>query len=103
VEYRKITPAEAKAIMDGGDVTVLDVRTEAEFAVEHIAGAVLIPDTEIRESAPELLTDKKRTILIYCRTGIRSERAARLLIELGYTRVYDFGGIDDWPYETASG
>ena len=99
----EITPEEAKAIMDEGNATVLDVRTTAEFEEAHIVGAVLIPDTDIRDMALELLPDKKKTILVYCRTGIRSERATRALIELGYKNVYDFGGIVDWPYETVSG
>ena len=102
-EYQKITASEAKTMMDSGDVIILDVRTEPEFAEGHIPGSIMIPDTEIHEKAPELLPDKKRTILVYCRTGIRSERAARALIGLGYTRVYDFGGIADWPYDTQSG
>ena len=101
-QYQKIPPEEAKAMMDVGNATVLDVRSAAEFEEAHIAGAVLIPDTDIREMAPELLPDKKRIILIYCRTGIRSERAARALVELGYSKVYDFGGIVDWPYETVT-
>ena len=89
-------------MMDDGNVIILDVRTEAEYAESHIAGAILIPDTEIHIKAPGLLTDKKQTILVYCRAGVRSERAARALIELGYTNVYDFGGITEWPYETTS-
>ena len=101
--YQKIPPEEAKAMMDEGNATVLDVRTAAEFEDAHIAGAVLIPDTDIRDMAPGLLPDRKQTILVYCRTGIRSERAARALVELGYSKVYDFGGIVDWPYETVSG
>ncbi|MCL2755121.1 MAG: rhodanese-like domain-containing protein [Oscillospiraceae bacterium] len=44
------------------------------------------------------LPDKTTTVLIYCRSGRRSEIAARELIEMGYTRVFDFGGILDWSY-----
>ena len=102
-QYQKIPPEEAKAMMDDGSATVLDVRTTAEFEEAHIAGAVLLPDTDIRDMALELLPNKKQTILVYCRTGIRSERAARALVELGYSKVYDFGGIVDWPYETVGG
>ena len=98
--YQKITPEAAKEMMDNGNATILDVRTEAEFAAAHIENALLIPDTDIRERAPGLLPDKKQVILVYCRTGRRSEQAARALMELGYTRVYDFGGIVDWPYGT---
>ena len=101
-QYQRITPEAAKAMIDSGNVTILDVRTEAEFAAAHIENAVLIPDTDIRELAQSLLPDKKQVILVYCRAGVRSERAARALLELGYTNVYDFGGITDWPYGTAA-
>ena len=86
-------------MMESGNATILDVRTAAEYAEVHIPGAILLPDTKIREKASELLPDKNQTILVYCRTGGRSAKASRVLIELGYTSVYDFDGIVDWPYE----
>lgn len=97
--YRKITPKEAKEMMDGGGVLILDVRTTEEFAAGHIAEAVLLPDYDIAAQAETVLTDKAATILVYCRTGRRSEGAAKKLVELGYTGIYDFGGIVEWPYE----
>jgi len=39
----------------------------------------------------------------YCRSGKRSEAAAKALTGMGYINIYDFGGIIDWPYETVSG
>lgn len=99
--YVKINAEEAKKMMeDGEDFILLDVRTEAEFSERRIEGAMLIPDNEITEKAPQLLTDKGARILVYCRTGRRSALAANELIDMGYTSVYDFGGIVDWPYET---
>jgi len=98
-EYKKITAKEAKMLIDSGNVTVLDVRTQAEFASGHINGAILLPNTEIKKKAPEVLPDKNTTILVYCRSGNRSAQAAKILVEMGYTKVYDFGGIIDWPYE----
>lgn len=97
--YRKITSKEAKEMMDGGGAIILDVRTTEEYAAGHIADAVLLPDFDIAAKAETVLTDKEATILVYCRTGRRSEGAAKKLVELGYTGVYDFGGIVDWPYE----
>ena len=97
--YRKITPEEAKAIMDSRDPFILlDVRTQSEFDGGHIEGAVLIPDTEIEDAAQEKLPEKDALILIYCRTGRRSALAANALLGMGYTNVYDFGGIVVWPY-----
>jgi phage shock protein E len=100
-EYMQITADEAKAMIDGEeDYTILDVRTQPEYDEGHIEGAYLIPDTEINSRAEEELIDKDATILVYCRSGRRSKLAAQALADLGYTNVYEFGGIIDWPYET---
>lgn len=101
--YTKITPKEAKEIMENEDVIILDVRAQSEFDSERIDGAILIPDNEIEDDADEKLTDKSAKILVYCRSGRRSEAASKLLVELGYENVYDFGGILDWPYDTITG
>jgi len=103
-EYKKITPQEANDIMKSGkDYILLDVRTEGEYKEMRIDGCILIPDTEISARAENELKDKNATILVYCQSGKRSEKASRELVNLGYTNVYDFGGILDWPYETVSG
>jgi len=103
VEYKKITSDEAAAMMTdtdrGNKVVVLDVRTQEEFDEGHIKNAVLLHDYEIKDKAEIILYDKNETILIYCRTGRRSENAAKELIAMGYTNVYDFGGIVDWSGE----
>lgn len=78
---------------------MLDVRSQEEFDEGHIEGAIVIPDTEIADRAETQLTDKEATILIYCRSGRRSKLAAQALADLGYTNIYEFGGIIDWPYE----
>ena len=99
--YEQITSAEAKEIMDTEqNYIILDVRTEEEFSEGHIAGAILIPDYEITEKAESILMDKEQQILVYCRSGRRSKNAASQLVELGYSKVKEFGGIIDWPYET---
>lgn len=102
-EYQKLSAAEAKVRMDAGGVIVVDVRTAAEYEEAHIPGARLLPVTEVEQRADEILPDKDAVLLIYCRTGVRSSRAAYALLELGYQTVYDFGGIVDWPYETVAG
>lgn len=104
VEYRKITAKEAKARIDSGDsIIILDVRTESEFDAGHIPNAILIPNETIADKRPDLLPDLDAEILIYCRSGNRSAQAAKKLISMGYTNVYDFGGIIDWPYDTVTG
>ena len=98
--FTKITPEEAKKMIGESNLILLDVRTEEEFAAEHIEGALLIPDDEIAERATAELPDKNATIIVYCRSGGRSQKAAEALAQLGYTKVYDMGGILDWPFET---
>jgi rhodanese-related sulfurtransferase len=97
-EYRKISAAEAKDIIETQAPIIVDVRTAEEFASGHIANAINIPVESIT-TAPVELPDKEALILIYCRSGNRSEEATRKLLDLGYTNLYDFGGIIDWPYE----
>ena len=100
-EYVKITAEEARKIMDSQTgYVIVDVRSEAEYKRGHIPGAILLPSTDIASLAAETLTDKDQLILVYCRSGSRSKKAADILIEQGYTNVNDFGGINDWPYET---
>ena len=99
--YVNITAEEAKQIMDTQeDYVILDVRTQEEFDALHIPGAILIPNTEIAQRAELELPDKDQLLLIYCRSGNRSKKAAEILVQLGYTNIKEFGGIIDWPYET---
>jgi len=86
-------------LKDNPDAVLLDVRTEQEFISGHIAGAVLIPVDEISARIAELPDDFAAPIIVYCRSGNRSATAARMLIEAGYRKVYDLGGINSWPYE----
>ena len=98
-EYHKISAEEAKKMMDEQDVVIVDVRTAAEYAEGHIADAVLVPNETIGDEAPAELPNKDAVLLIYCRSGNRSRTAANKLLKLGYQNIYDFGGINTWPYE----
>lgn len=93
----KISAKEAKEMMDTQEVIIVDVRTIEEFNEGHIENAINIP-VETITAAPTELSDKEKTLLIYCRSGNRSAQASEKLAELGYTNVYDFGGIIDWTY-----
>ena len=99
-----ISAQEAKSRIDADrSVIVLDVRTPEEYAEKHIPGSVLLPLDSIEKDAARVLPDKKKTILVYCRSGRRSAIAGQILISMGYASVFDFGGINRWPYETVSG
>lgn len=99
--YQQITAEDAKKLMDSNEKYILlDVREKDEFDAGHIPGALLIPYTEIENKAQEMLPDKNKLILVYCRSGRRSKIAAESLANLGYTNVKEFGGIIDWKYDT---
>lgn len=99
--YQRISQERAKAMMDEQpDAVVLDVREDYEYESGHIPGAVLLPVGDIsRQSAQKAIGQPDRIVLVYCRSGARSRMAAQLLADLGYTQVYEFGGILSWPYE----
>ena len=101
--YEQITQEAAKEMMDTEEVIILDVREQDEYDSGHIPGAVLLPVGTIDEdTAAEVIPEKDSTVLVYCRSGNRSKTASSTLVELGYTNVYEFGGINTWPYETES-
>ena len=101
--YQQISQQEAKKRMDAGGVLVLDVREPAEYAGGHIPGAVLLPLGTISEaSAAGVIGEKDAQVLVYCRSGSRSKQAAAILARLGYSNVYEFGGIMTWPYEVTT-
>ena len=101
--YQQITQEEAKEMMDTQEVIILDVREQDEYDSGHVPGAVLLPVGTIDEdTAAEVIPEKDSTVLVYCRSGNRSKTASSTLAELGYTGIYEFGGINTWPYETES-
>ena len=99
--YLQISQEEAKQMMDQmEDVVILDVREQDEFDSGHIPGAVLLPVGTITEdSAAAVIPEPDTTVLVYCRSGNRSKTASDALVKLGYTEIYEFGGINTWPYE----
>ncbi|MHB0976838.1 MAG: rhodanese-like domain-containing protein [Candidatus Aquicultorales bacterium] len=93
--YQDVSPEEAKALIDKGNVAIVDVRTDWEFKQGHLEDAELIPDTEIAGKLSEIPKDKP--VLLYCATGSRSAAAAALLSGKGYTNIYNMtGGIAQW-------
>jgi phage shock protein E len=92
-------PALARKLVGQGAL-LLDVRTGEEFAERHLDGARNIPVGQMasRISEVEQLTggDRRRAIVVYCRSGSRSSRAKRMLQQAGFTRVSNLGSIDDW-------
>ena len=106
--YLQITMDDAVWMLQNRkDYILLDVRTNGEFLEGHIPGAINIDSEDIlaiQDLNQEIkkLPDKDQKILIYCRSGNRSKKAAAKLAEMGYTRIIEFGGIIDWPGEVVT-
>lgn len=90
---REVSSAEAVQMLDSR--TVIDVRTPAEFAAGHLAGALNIPveQSDFGDRIAQL--DPEEPYLVYCRTGRRSAIAADIMDEAGFTDVADAGAIDE--------
>ena len=102
MKYVTIDAKKAKEMIDTEEVMIVDVRTRQEYAEKHIPDAINIPLESIVGSIPAQLEGKDVPILIYCRSGRRSKEAAERLFDAGCSNLYDFGGIESWPYETVS-
>ena len=92
----KIKTEEVKTILDNKDENyiLIDVREDYEFSEGHIPGAVNIPLGNI----DSITYSTSRTIIVYCKSGNRSNEAAIKLKNMGYN-VKDMGGILNWTYE----
>ena len=80
---------------------LLDVRTMDEYMEYHLENSILIPVDNINEeTVTSKITNKETKIIVYCRSGNRSAVAAKKLIDLGYTNVYNLdGGLINWGFE----
>ncbi|MBT3357729.1 MAG: rhodanese-like domain-containing protein [Euryarchaeota archaeon] len=85
-------------IENNQDAFLIDARTQTEWEDDgHIEGATLIPHNNIKAQADDLPDDKEILILVYCRSGSRSQTASQSLLDLGYTNVVDLdSGIYGW-------
>ena len=75
--------------------TYIDVRSWAEYQIDHIEGDARIPLSDIAREVPLLVPDKHTPIRLYCARGGRAEQAKALLTSAGYLNVENLGGIDD--------
>ena len=81
---------------------LLDVRSEEEYRGGHIGGSRNIPVEKI-DNAVNLLHDKSAPVFVYCQSGARSRKAVSQLKKLGYTEVYNIGGIEQYQGQLQRG
>lgn len=92
---QKISPAEAKALLDDDKAVLIDIREADEFAREHINGARHAPLT--RFTPTDFPREHEKAGLFYCASGNRTTQAAGELIATGFAKVYQVeGGIAGW-------
>lgn len=100
----QLSVAEVQRLYAAGEVVIIDVREESEFQQGHIPGARLMPLDEIADRLNEIPRDE--TVVVVCRSGVRSARAYQYLQEQGFTNVHDMqGGMLEWiaaGYENVS-
>ncbi len=94
---RNLNPAEAIQLMNREDGVVVDVCEPKEFAAGHIVHAINIPLSQLGARARELEKYRERPVILSCRSGNRSLKAALLLHKQGFAKVYSLaGGIAAW-------
>lgn len=103
IGIKTISPTDAKKRLDTeSGIILLDVRTENEYLESHIPKSVLIPTAKLQQEAKKKLPNTNSEIFVYCASGSRSATAVKKLKIMGYTNVYNLGGINRWPYKKVS-
>lgn len=82
---------------------IVDVRTDEEYKQEHIKGSINIPVDNVEAELEKWIPDKTQEVIFYCAKGVRAQKALEKALLLGYQKVYNLGGISDWPYDTEAG
>jgi rhodanese-related sulfurtransferase/rubrerythrin len=104
-EVQNISPKQAHDLLDAarpGEITLLDVRMEPEYAEFHLPGAALSPLPDLPDRLDSL--DRTKPVLVYCRSGVRSAAAAKLLSGAGFYQVLNLlGGATAWQSAVATG
>ncbi len=89
-----VASVDARRLVQEG-ARLVDVRSPEEFAAGHLPGAINLPVQELDRRLQELLP-KDQPVVLYCRSGNRSGRAAGMLKKAGYERVHDLGAMSSW-------
>jgi molybdopterin/thiamine biosynthesis adenylyltransferase/rhodanese-related sulfurtransferase len=108
-QIEELSPTEAKSEIDAGGVALVDTREPHEYEEAHIEGGRLVPPGLLRDEIASVVPDRSQRVILYCRSGNRSGKAALEMSELGYENVANVdGGILEWqeqglPVVTAAG
>jgi len=97
-DIEMVSPVQVYEAVYGADsLQLIDVRTAEEYSVSHLKNAqnICVTDNDFRDKVAGL--DKNKPVYVYCKSGNRSGKAAKILMEMGFEKVYDLqGGITSW-------
>jgi rhodanese-related sulfurtransferase len=95
-------PALAKRLVEEQGALILDVRTPREFQSGHLPQAHNIEISQLPSRLDEVRRlvhgDTSHPIVVYCAAGVRAAKAKRILLQAGFSRVTNLGGLRDWPH-----
>ena len=94
-----VSQEEMKEIMKLDNTQLIDVREMSDFESEHLEGAQnIVYDEDFELNISKL--DKSQPVAVYCKTGGRSEKCVKILVEAGFEKIYDLeGGYEAWTYK----
>lgn len=97
---KNISAAELKnKLSHSSDLVILDIREKEDYEKGHIEKAIVLAQNEVAHEIEDIAPEKDTPICVYCYSGNRSRRAGMILEYMGYTHVYNLGGIDKWTYD----
>jgi len=99
-EIEELSPAQAASEIDAGGVVLVDTREPHEYEEAHIEGGRLVPPGILPDEIASVVPDRSQRVILYCRSGNRSGKAAEEMAGLGYENVANVGGgILAWQEE----
>ena len=100
--YENIDGKQTEKLLNSDkDVLIIDVRSEYEYEKGHLLNAInLLYDDDFKSELNEIIDYKDKTVLVYCRSGNRSEKAAVKLVDNGFKNVKNVtDGVDEYDYK----
>lgn len=98
-EVKLVTAEEMQAILKLEDVQLVDVRTSKEYEETHIANSQNIDFMSPTFDVDIMKLNKDKPVILYCKSGRRSAKCAKKMIEAGFEKIYDLeGGISKWKH-----
>jgi rhodanese-related sulfurtransferase len=92
-----LSPTQAVLLINREKANVVDVRSAEEFASGHLIGAKHVAVENISSELNKTVPDKKRPLILVCASGMRSQKAQRIALQMGYEQVHSLGGgLKNW-------